>query len=360
MKPAFYNEIGKTSSCIKRTLISLCFSMITWCLIASDKEPITETEAFTLIILPDTQGYADTRHQETQKHWPEIGDQRSCFYMQTDWIKKNRQKLNIAMVVHVGDITQTDHDDEWKIADTAFKTIDRYVPYILCSGNHDMGYSTQHRKTSYSRESRFSFYFNPSRFTENPVYNPHFGGNRQMHFREEGKTENYYLYLNAVGMKFLIMTLEFKPRDETLAWANEIVAQHPNFRTIVVTHSYLTGKAQRTGPDHYKVKGNSGNKVWEKFIRHHKNIFMVLSGHAREDKLSSEGKHGNTVHQIQSDYWYWDKPEIKAGSGYLRILTFHPAKNTIEVQTYSPVTDQFLTRASSQFTLDYSMTRIRE
>ena len=24
---------------------------------------------FTLIVLPDTQGYADVRHKETQKHW---------------------------------------------------------------------------------------------------------------------------------------------------------------------------------------------------------------------------------------------------------------------------------------------------
>ena len=25
---------------------------------------------FTLIVLPDTQGYADVRHKERQKHWP--------------------------------------------------------------------------------------------------------------------------------------------------------------------------------------------------------------------------------------------------------------------------------------------------
>ena len=88
---------------------------------------------FTLIVLPDTQGYADTRHRETQKHWPEIGDQRACFYGQTEWIKKNHRARNIVMVAHVGDITQTEHDDEWKIADAAFKTIEPHVPYLLCS-----------------------------------------------------------------------------------------------------------------------------------------------------------------------------------------------------------------------------------
>ncbi len=312
--------------------------------------------AFTLIVLPDTQGYADIRHKETQKHWPDIGDQRHCFFAQTEWIKKNRQKLNIVMVAHVGDITQTDHDEEWKIADTAFKTIDSHVPYILCSGNHDMGYSPKHRKTSHSRESRFSSYFNPSRFTKNPLYDSHFGSDRKLHFREEGKIENYYLFLKAGGMKFLILTLEFKPRDETLAWANKVVAQYPDHRTIIVTHAYLTGaRGQRTGVDSYVVQGNSGKSIWEKFISHHKNIFLVLSGHALENLLNSKGKHGNTVHQVQADYWYWDIPEIKAGSGYLRIMTFRPDKNTIDVQTYSPVLDKFLTRRKSKFSLDYPM-----
>ena len=348
----------ESSSSAKRTLFILHLLLSVCCLARPEKESSPQPEAFTIVVLPDTQGYADTRHQETQQHWPNIGDQRSCFYRQTDWVKENNQNLNIAMVVHVGDITQTDYDEEWQIADTAFRTIDTQVPYILCSGNHDMGYSPRHRTTSHSRESRFSYYFNPSRFTENPLYDSHFGKIKKSHFRENGKIENYFLYLEAGGMKFLLLTLEFKPRDETLAWANEVVAEHPDYRTIIITHAYLTGAGQRTGVDKYPVKGNSGKLIWKKFIRNHENIFLVLSGHAREDQLSSKGKYGNTVHQIQADYWYWDKPEIKAGSGYLRIMTFKPNKNTIEVQTYSPVTEQFLTRPSSEFRLDYSMKQI--
>ena len=331
------------------------------CLVLRGQEPGDDAGYFTLVVLPDTQGYADVRHQETQKHWPEIGDQRSCFYSQTAWIKENRNKLNIVMVVHVGDITQTDHDEEWKIADKAFKTIDACVPYILCSGNHDMGYSPQYRQTSFSRESRFSTYFTPTRFTENPLYDSLFGRDKSVHFRDQGKIENSYLLLNAGGLKFLFLAMEFKPRDETLAWANRVVEQHPDHRTIVVTHAYLTKKeGQRTSADSYRVEGNSGESIWEKFVCRHENIFLVLSGHAMENRLTSKGRNNNDVHQVQADYWYWDKPEIKAGSGYLRIMTFYPGKNTIDVQTYSPVLDQFLTRPSSQFTLDYRMRDSKE
>ena len=337
-------------------MFSLFLILTISCLGKLDNESTQDSKVFTLIVLPDTQGYADVRHKETQKHWPGIADQRSCFFAQTEWIKKNKQKLNIGMVIHVGDITQTEYDEEWQIADKAFKIIDNSVPYLLCSGNHDMGYSLQHRKTSYSRTSRFSSYFPPSRFTNNPLYEPHFGREKNLHFREEGKIENYYLYLRKGGMKFLILSLEFKPRDETLAWANKVVAQHTDYRTIVVTHCYLTSrKGQRSGADSYPVIGNSGESIWKKFVSHHKNIFLVLSGHAMENLLTSKGRNGNTVHQVQADYWYWDIPEIKAGSGYLRIMTFYPDKNIIDVQSYSPVLDRFLTRPKSKFSLDYIM-----
>lgn len=318
----------------------------------SERDP----DFFTLIVLPDTQGYADVRHKETQKHWPDIGDQRFCFFKQTEWIKQNKQKMNIVMAVHVGDITQTDHDQEWKIADAAFKMIDNHVPYVLCSGNHDMGYSPQHRHTSYSRDSRFNTYFAPLRFTKNPLYRSHFGQDKNLHFFEAGKIENYYLFLKAGGMKFLILTLEFKPRDKTLAWANKVVSQHADCRTIVVTHAYLTNKqGKRSSADQYAVQGNSGEAIWQDFVSRHENIFLVLSGHAMENRLTSKGRQGNAVHQVQADYWYWDIPKIKAGSGFLRIMTFHPGKNEIEVQTYSPVLDEFLERPQSKFSLDYTM-----
>ncbi|EPR68634.1 metallophosphoesterase [Cyclobacterium qasimii] len=348
-----YTNLGRGMRLFLWLAFIAIFSLVNGC--ASLNKRATN-KPFTIIVLPDTQGYADTRHKETQKHWPGIGDQRDSFFMQTEWIKKNRKKLNIALVAHVGDITQTDHDEEWKIADKAFKTIDNTVPYILSSGNHDMGYSAEDHKTSHSRESLLSSYFEPSRFTKNPLYKPILGSNKKLHFKEDGKTENYYLFLKEGEMKFLVLSLEFKPRDETLAWANKVVAQHSDCRTIIVTHSYLSRKkGERTGDDNYLVKGNSGEEMWEKFVSQHKNIFLVLSGHAMENLLSSKGKHGNIVHQVQADYWYWDKPEIKAGSGFLRIMTFYPEKNSIEVQTYSPVRDKFLTRPTSMFTLDYPM-----
>ena len=80
-----------------------------------------------------------------------------------------------------------------------------------------------------------------------------------------------------------------------------------------------------------------------------------ITGDAQENLLTSQGEHGNPVQQGQAEYWYWDLPRIKAGSGFLRIMTFRPDKNSIEVQTYSPVLDEFLVRPKSNFSLDYAM-----
>ena len=56
---------------------------------------------------------------------------------------------------------------------------------------------------------------------------------------------------------------------------------------------------------------NDGDSMWEKFVRKHKNIFLVMSGHVctpaktevrhqlhRTGLLTSKGDHGNDVHQI--------------------------------------------------------------
>ena len=113
--------------------------------------------------------------------------------------QKQQAEKNIALVAHVGDLTQTDHGDEWKIADSTFKTIDPHVLYVLCSGNHDMGYSLISARRASPALSRFSTYFPPSRFTENPLYDSHFAAEKHLHFREAGKTENYYLFFRAEG-----------------------------------------------------------------------------------------------------------------------------------------------------------------
>jgi len=306
---------------------------------------LSDTSPFTLVVLPDTQCYCDTRHAQSAKKWDKI-DLRKYFFAQTDWIRDNAEKLDIAFVLHEGDITQTDYDEEWEIARKAMSSLDGKVPYCLCLGNHDMGYrKTGNNADSYStandRKTRFNEFFPRKKYAGLK----HFGGTF-----DEGLDNSWWRFERA-GMKFLILALEFKPRDEVLAWAGKITSSHPAHRTIVLTHSYLDNQNRltRTG---YSVAGNLGEGIWSKLVSKHPNMFLVLCGHVLgEGLLSTPGEAGNTVHQVLCDY----QGLHNGGESWLRYMTFHPEEDRIEVFTYNPFLDTFREGPSSRFSLEYQM-----
>jgi len=296
--------------------------------------------SFSIVVLPDTQNYTDSSFGGAPKY----------FYDQTKWIRNNKDRLNIVMVAHVGDIVQDpDSRAQWEVADKAMKTIDNQVPYILCLGNHDIA-DDQSTKTG-ARNTLLNDYFPPSRFTENPLYGRNFGADKRAHFMEPGKSDNYYLYFTGGGVKFLIIALEFKPRDKVLAWAGKVAAAHPDHRCIVLTHGYLDASA-KLNISRYGIKGNNPREIWEEFVKRHRNVFLVLCGHMLgESVLTSRGAAGNKVHQILSDYQ--NDYVGNGGRGYLRIMTFLPDARKIEIRTYSPSAGTYLTRTKSRFSLEY-------
>ena len=303
---------------------------------------------FTIVVLPDTQCYCDTRVKYAAHHWKN-GDLRRYFFKQTEWARDNQKRLNIAFLVHEGDIVQTDYPEEWEIAKEAMSKLDGKVPYCLCLGNHDMGFrKTDQSKLSYktaeTRRTHFNRYFPRAKYAKTKE----FGGT----FDESH--DNSWYHFEQAGLKFMIVALEFKPRDEVLAWADEVVKQHPEHRVIVLTHSYLNADNKRRTRSGYAVKGNAGEQIWQKFVRKHENIFMVLCGHViGEARLTSTGDHGNAVHQLLSDYQAMNN----GGESWLRYMVFHPDRNKIEVFTYNPALDKFREQPSSRFDLDYQMSR---
>ncbi len=302
-------------------------------------------QPFTLVVLPDTQCYCDTRLRQSARKWGR--DLREYFYAQTKWIHEAKDRLNIRFVLHAGDITQTDDREEWGIARKAMATLDGHVPYCLCLGNHDMGYrKTEGSPTSYDtavdRRTRFEEFFPRALFASQSS----FGGTH------DDTLDNSYWYFEEGELEFLIVSLEFKPRDEVLDWANRVVREHPERRTIVLTHSYLGADNKRRSSDGYRVAGNSGEAMWQKFVSRHENIFLVLCGHVLgEGRLTSKGVHGNEVHQLLADYQGMND----GGESWLRYMTFLPEENRIEVHTYNPFHDKKMTEESSRFSLPYEM-----
>jgi hypothetical protein len=64
---------------------------------SSEAQISDKRQSFTLAVLPDTQFYCDTRLKLSKK-WGN-GDLRHYFFEQTQWVKDNHKRLNIAFLV---------------------------------------------------------------------------------------------------------------------------------------------------------------------------------------------------------------------------------------------------------------------
>ena len=135
---------------------------------------------------------------------------------------------------------QADAPEEWAIAKEAMYILDDKVPYCLCLGNHDMGFKKSNNKyggdIAVNRKTLFNKYFPRDKFAKRKE----FGGT----FHPERHDNSWYQF-DAAGMKFIIVSLECKPRDEVLNWANEVVAKHPEHRVIILTHAYMKANGRR-------------------------------------------------------------------------------------------------------------------
>ena len=155
-------------------------------------------------------------------------------------------------------------------------------------------------------------------------------------------------------MQFRVVSGEIATHDETLEWAASVTRRYPKHRVIVATHCYMRPKGRDTScATSYKVAGNSGEQMWQKFIRKQPNIFLVVSGHVLGVGLqTSVNDAGGNVLEMLTDY----QGLPNGGDGWLRSLKFVPSENKIYVETYSPLLDKQNKDAKETFSLDYDMT----
>lgn len=289
---------------------------------AEDTE--TAAESFSVVLLPDTQNYSEK--------FPDT------YVAQALWIRQQAKEDNIKFAIHLGDIVQTStKKPEWENADRAMRLLDGVVPYSKAPGNHDMVVKNRD-STLYNQ------YYSPARFEGRQWYGGHMGDTN----------DNNYCFFEASGMKCMIINLEFAPRDETLEWAAGVTKRYADHRVIVATHCYMRPKERDTScATSYKIAGNSGEQMWQKFIRKQPNIFLVVSGHVLGvGRQTSVNDAGGKVLEMLTDY----QGLPNGGDGWLRSLTFVPGKNKIHVRTYSPVLNKENEDPKETFSLDYEMT----
>lgn len=290
-------------------------------------------DSWMLAVLPDTQVYS--------LRMPGI------FQIQTDWIAQNTQRLDIRYVLHLGDITDHNTPAEWANARRALRRLDGVVPYALAPGNHDYGPYGD----ATNRQTFMNRFFS---FKEQAKLGGFAGA------MEPGKLDNTFHLFEAGGRKWIVIALEWGPRDATVAWANAVMGQHPDRVGILITHAYMNNNDRRYdhadldhpqlwNPHEYRTPGgvNDGEELWQRLVRKH-NFALVLNGHVLGDGcgyLASDNDTGTTTHQMLSNY----QMRNMGGEGYMRLLEFLPDGRTVRVRTYSPLYDRFMLLPDQHF-----------
>ncbi|MBA4019290.1 MAG: metallophosphoesterase [Pirellula sp.] len=284
-------------------------------------------DSFTVVVMPDTQHYSEK--------FPEQ------FHAQTEWIVKNVKNRRISAVLQLGDVTNHNAAAEWEVAQKAMSKLDGIVPYFITLGNHD--YSE--RGGCSDRTTQYNDYFPLAKFRERP----NFGGTYD---REPERMENSYQTFAVGGRKFLVLSLEFGPRNDVVRWANEVAANYADHEAILITHAYMYydetrydwakyGESQTWNPHRYKVALNSkddvndGEQLWQKLVSKHENFILTLNGHVIGDGLGrtvTKTPAGRDVHQVLVNYQM--KPN--GGDGWLRLLEFKADGRSVAVSDYSP------------------------
>lgn len=302
---------------------------------------LSEDGAWTMVMIPDPQTYV--KYERNQ----------GILELMTGWISEQVAPLNVKMVLCTGDLVE--HNDwlnpnireanqpgkqQWEAVSGAFSRLDGKVPYVAGTGNHDYGIKNiEYRRTNYNT------YFP---IDKNPL--------SQQLLREVGEdaqgypslTNATYEFKSPQGKDFLVIVLEFAPRDTVLSWALNTVnlEKYSDHTVILLTHSYLGSDNERIVNEGYPITdGNYGEAVWQKLVKPSKNIQMVLSGHiGRPDDIlghigfrKDTNAGGKTVNQMVFNAqalgggWFGN-----GGDGWIRLLEFSPDGKNVNVKTFSP------------------------
>ena len=292
----------------------------------------------TIILIPDTQNYWTTGNKEIA-------------YNQSKWIVENKDKLNIRLVIHLGDLVDSwNSKNQWTEADNMMRMLDdNDVPYVYLPGNHDFGnpYSSAlSRNYTY-----YETYFPYSRLTT---------GGQILETKEiTPNAANSYTVLTIGNKDFLIIAMEYCPTLNVIKQVNETISQHADMPVILATHAFLRGDGSRAsisgGGVCTKMPGSevySTKAIWDLVVYPNPNVFLVVSGHSLGDNMRiDQNIEKKPVLQVVIDYQHLKN----GGDGNLKIVRFDPGKDQIHLQTYSPWLDSYISGNTTDFSFDYDM-----
>ncbi len=327
---SFFIHYLESTEPMKTTIIALAGIV----LVFAGVDRVKAEVAWTMVVVPDTQNYTA------------VNGQLPNLYTMMQWIVDSKESRNIQLVASQGDITNN-RTTEWANQHDAWGTLNGEVPYIVVTGNHDYDPGAV-------SPTLINDYF---KLSDNPL-------NSMTTERITGRIENSYsVFEPSDGRKMLLFSLEWDASTEVLDWANSIAIQ-PQFSdhtAVLLSHSYLReGNVDpNTGAD-LSSRSSQGVVLWDALVGQNENFELVLNGHDLDSndsdpngplttgRQSSVGIEGNTVHEIVFNA----QQQPNGGNGYMRLMEFMDDGSTVQVRTYSPTLDVWLTNDRNEFQIE--------
>ncbi|MDF3077638.1 MAG: hypothetical protein K0S09_1527 [Sphingobacteriaceae bacterium] len=316
-------------------------------------------QVISIAVLPDTQYYTHEVH----------GGNMQMFHDQIDWIRKNRKNENIAYVVHLGDITDRNVDEEWlRAKDAMYKLEEDNIPYGMAVGNHDEAPNITFKQGN--PNTLYTKYFGTEHFKSKPWY----GGQLEVN----GNSDNHFDLFSAGGQKFIAVYFAYneenrliKQRDlayekRVMAWTDSILNKYADRKAIMITHSMLnrtkTTKSEvMYGTDREDVMPTftkQGTQIYN-MAKKHPNVFLMLGGHIAGEGFRRDEYQGNVIKTYLADYQsrqsapFGGEKDRNGGNGLMRLMRFNLTKQTVSIITFAPRASGEIIReedGDSQFT----------
>ena len=293
-----------------------------------------EKYPYAFVAVGDTQY---TNRGDTQKG----NDYLGSLYQ---WIIDNQQAYNIQAVLGMGDIVDTSpniNDEsakaqslkEWAHAVESIGKLNAAgIPYTLVKGNHDSIPEYPENDTSVFEDSMKALGYDSQ---------------VQGWYEEGGSLANAYITLTVGQTQWLILTLDYNYNAEEIAWADSVIAAHPDHKVIITTHAYLNAKGEWLDSSD-RCELNTEN-LWDMLIGKYENIELVLCGHVSSTDVKVQqfrGAGDNIVTEMLIDSQSDDRDEYLAAGrtpyAMATLLLFSQDGNEVKVANYSTGKNKFI------------------
>jgi hypothetical protein len=265
--------------------------------LASAQSPLESLDAeknfFSVIQISDTQFLS--------ANYPDL------FTNLTNWISSNKEKYNIQMVMHTGDIVDNPADQlQWEQASSSMGVLlESGLPYCWNAGNHDKQFGDPENLWLGNNYTAF----NIETLREKNYWLSDLNGGKN--------TATQFSFGNT---NYLIINLEYNPDQNVLGWMSSVLNSHNNSRAIVATHSYIDQKGEYSTENEIRLKNT---------LDQFSNVFLVLSGHVHPNGVAR-----TRVENREEILFDRQDVDNKQGAAAARIMTFNAQTSTVNVTTY--------------------------